>query len=91
MSLTEASNAVKRRNVPQLTLWPGLAWLGLAWLGLAWLGLARLGPAWPGLDRLGPAWPGLDRLGLAWLGPPVILHPPAYEDGTDRVFRNDGI
>jgi len=30
---------------------------------------------------------------LAWLGlaPPVTLHPPAYEDGADRLFRNVGI
>jgi hypothetical protein len=28
---------------------------------------------------------------LAWLGlTPVILHRPAYEDGTDRGFRNVG-
>jgi len=32
-------------------------------------------------------------LGLAWpgLAPPVTLHAPAYEDGTDRVVRNVGI
>ena len=28
-------------DVPQLTLWLGLAWLGLAWLGLVWLGLGK--------------------------------------------------
>jgi len=46
------------------------------------------GLAWPGL-----AWPGVAWLGLAWLGlaSSVTLHPHAYEDGTDSVFRNVGI
>jgi len=30
-------------------------------------------------------------LGLAGLASSVTLHPPAYEDGTNRVFRNVGI
>jgi hypothetical protein len=62
-----------------------LAWLGLAWLGLAWLGLAWLGLAWLGLAWLGLAW-----LGLAWLDHPLSTLHPAFEDGTDRGFRNVG-
>ena len=32
---------------------------------------------------------GLAWLGLAWLAP-TILHTSAYENGTDRRFRNVG-